>query len=98
MVQAMRNLVTYGLLPALIGGVVGLLILAGRTGEVGPAGYADAVARAAPSVVNIYSSKTMVPPICEMPRYHDWCEAFRLNRASRSLGDSALWRAHQLLA
>ena len=39
-------------------------------------GYAAAVKRAAPGVVNIYSSKLVQHPMCELPRFRDWCERF----------------------
>jgi serine protease DegS len=78
----MSELMRYVLLPALIGGGVGLAIVAGFLALEAPGsaavkpGYATAVKRAAPSVVNIYSTKMSRPAICEQPRFREWCNRF----------------------
>jgi len=75
----MAALLRYVLVPALVGGSVGLLVLLllgnDRTAPERP-GFASAVQRAAPAVVNIYSTKVVTPPICELPRFREWCERF----------------------
>jgi serine protease DegS len=76
---AMREMIRYVLLPALVGGIVGLAVmLATRAGPttVARPGYAQAVQQAAPAVVNIYSSKLLAPAICQLPRFQEWCERF----------------------
>ncbi len=75
----MREMIRYVLLPALIGGLVGLAVtMAMRAGPApsAKAGYALAVKRAAPAVVNIYSTKVLAPPICQLPRFKEWCDRF----------------------
>ena len=71
----------YFALPALFGAVIGGLVLAAQRAPSTPLarsdGYADAVALAAPSVVNIHSSKVVRAsqhPICQLPRYRELCE------------------------
>ena len=68
-----------------------------RNTEPATDGYADAVTAAAPSVVNIYSSKvvrTMPNPICELPRYRDLCKALEgaNPRLQNSLGSGVIIR------
>ena len=74
----MRELVRYILVPALVGGAVGLgvMLTSQVNGTPTKPGYAAAVKRAAPGVVNLYSSKLVQHPMCEMPRFRDWCERF----------------------
>ncbi len=75
----MRELMRYVVLPALIGGLVGLAVMLtsnGMSGSAAKPGYAEAVKRAAPGVVNIYSSKVLTPPICQLPRFAEWCERY----------------------
>jgi serine protease DegS len=92
------RLLQYLLLPALVGAVAGLAALALLNRSATPmAGYADAVARAAPSVVNIYSSKVVTTrrlPICELPRYRDLCRALEgaNPRLQNSLGSGVIVR------
>jgi serine protease DegS len=92
------RLLRYLLLPALVGAVAGLAALALLSRSATPtAGYADAVARAAPSVVNIYSSKVVTTrrlPICELPRYRDLCRALEgaNPRLQNSLGSGVIVR------
>jgi serine protease DegS len=94
----MARAIRYLLLPALFGAIVGVAVLALLRNSNGAAdGYADAVAAAAPSVVNIYSSKVVQArpnPICELPRYRDLCKALgRANpRLQNSLGSGVIVR------
>lgn len=69
-------------LPIIAGIGFGLLIglFVGRdwngAREAPDTGYAAAVSRAAPAVVNIYTSKaitTRIHPLCDMPRFRDFC-------------------------
>jgi serine protease DegS len=94
----MARTIRYLLLPALIGAVVGVAVLAllRNSGAAGD-GYADAVTAAVPSVVNIYSSKvvhTRPNPICELPRYRDLCKALEGSnpRLQNSLGSGVIIR------
>ncbi|HEX7036839.1 MAG TPA: trypsin-like peptidase domain-containing protein [Pseudomonadales bacterium] len=94
----MREMIRYVLLPALVGGIVGLVVMvAARLGTDAPdkPGYADAVKRAAPAVVNIYSSKLLTPPICELPRFREWCDRYSgsgPNHMQSSLGSGVIVR------
>ena len=73
-------------MPAVIGASLGLAATFGlfhlrQTGD-GPAGadkpgYATAVRRAAPAVVNIYSARNLEPAVCSQPWFREWCERFR---------------------
>lgn len=100
----MSNLLRQWMLPAFFGLAIGGLIVAlwtvrgqfaifppsseGRS-EARP-GYAAAVSRAAPSVVNIYSRVRELPPMCQRdPRLQPWCD--RLMGADRtSLGSGVI--------
>jgi serine protease DegS len=90
--------IRYLLLPALFGAVVGVVVLVLlRNSGTAADGYADAVAAAAPSVVNIYSTKvvhTRPNPICELPRYRDLCKALEdaNPRLQNSLGSGVIIR------
>ena len=101
MVPVMSVLVRQWLLPGLIGllagsGVVAVWSLlaepepAATRAEERASGYAAAVKRAAPSVVNIYSTVREVPPSCQRdPRLKPWCD--RLMGADRtSLGSGVI--------
>jgi serine protease DegS len=94
----MREMIRYVLLPALVGGIVGLVVmLATRAGPAPGAkpGYAEAVKVAAPAVVNIYSSKLLTPPICQLPRFQEWCNRFSgadQNHMQSSLGSGVIVR------
>jgi serine protease DegS len=81
----MRDLVRFVVIPALVGGLVGLAVMFADGGN--KPGYADAVRRAAPAVVNIYSSKKVRPPICELPRFQEWCDSMA-ERGSQRLQSS----------
>jgi serine protease DegS len=87
----------YLLSSALVGAIAGLAVLALLDRSKPDTGYADAVARAAPSVVNIYSSKVVTTrrlPICELPRYRDLCRALEgaNPRLQNSLGSGVIVR------
>jgi serine protease DegS len=94
----MRELVRYVLIPALVGGLVGLtVVLAPSFSEPQQSkpGYAAAVKRAAPAVVNIYSSRVLTPPICQQPRFKEWCDRFSGNSAHHmqsALGSGVIMR------
>jgi serine protease DegS len=94
----MARMVRYLLVPALFGALVGVLVLVlMRESDDKADGYADAVAAAAPSVVNIYSSKVVQArrhPLCDLPRYRDLCNALdRSNpRLQNSLGSGVIVR------
>ena len=87
----------YILLPALVGGLIGLAVLhferAPETGDSARPGFAAAVARAAPGVVNIYSTKHIRPAICQQPRFREWCNRFAgeaQRQMQRSLGSGVI--------
>ncbi len=93
----MREMMRYVVLPALVGGLVGLAVmLATRSPPPSPKpGYAEAVRAAAPAVVNIYSSKLQTPPICQLPRFKEWCDRFTTgdrNHMQSSLGSGVIVR------
>ncbi|TVS17132.1 MAG: PDZ domain-containing protein [Gammaproteobacteria bacterium] len=61
------------------------------------AGYADAVAQAAPAVVNIYTTRVVtrrVHPLCDLPRFQEMCERFpgSQQRMQGSLGSGVIVR------
>jgi len=91
----MREFVRYVLIPATVGGLVGfavMLVMHFDTTSSKP-GYATAVKRAAPSVVNISTSKLVAPPICQLPRFRDWCSRFSTDgsrRMNNSLGSGVI--------
>ncbi|MDH3643217.1 MAG: trypsin-like peptidase domain-containing protein [Gammaproteobacteria bacterium] len=93
----MRELVRYVFIPALVGGAVGLAVMlfSQVDGGTSKPGYAAAVKRASPGVVNIYSSKVVSPPICQLPRFREWCDRFSGNGRSHmqsSLGSGVIVR------
>ncbi len=94
----MRELVRHILLPALLGGLVGLavvLVLGLGESRQQKEGYATAVKRAAPAVVNIYSTRVLAPPICQLPRFKEWCDRFSGNNAQHmqsALGSGVIIR------
>ena len=87
-VAEMRELIRYLLVPAFIGAGVGLAIVlaltvtgtldrfSGLFGQPDKPGYAAAVRKAGPAVVNIYSTKMTKPAICQQPRFREWCNRF----------------------
>jgi len=95
MVPVMSPMIRNWLLPILIGLALGGGIAAfWQTRQVPPdsvrPGHAPAVARAAPSVVNIYSTVHESPPACQQdPRLKPWCD--RMTGADRiSLGSGVI--------
>jgi len=90
----MRDLFRSVLLPVLAGACIGLGIVAtwswmSSSGTQDKQGYAAAVARAAPSVVNIYSTSHIRPAVCADPRLAPWCD--RLAAQDRtSLGSGVI--------
>ena len=91
----MTHLTRFILTPAILGAVVGLAIIAfnNNSGSARP-GYANAVARAAPAVVNIFSTKiTQRSPLCRIPAYRALCEAFPgEQQVQNSLGSGVIVR------
>jgi len=91
--------VRYLLLAAIVGGLLGLAVVAlMRSADPASTGFADAVAAAEPSVVNIYSMKavhTRLHPICELPRYRELCDAANVpdRRPQNSLGSGVIVRS-----
>ncbi len=87
-------------LPVIAGIAAGILIgLAIRPSpalvEPRQAGYADAVALAAPAVVNIYTTRVVtrrVHPLCDLPRFQEMCERFpgSQQRMQGSLGSGVI--------
>lgn len=57
-------------------------------------GYADAVERAAPAVVNIFTSRLAKNPLCQLPQYRLLCERFhnRGRRVQGALGSGVMVR------
>jgi len=93
----MREFVRYVFVPAIVGGLVGFAVMfAMSAGTVSSKpGYAAAVRLASPSVVNIYSSKFVKPPICQLPSFRDWCSRFSTpgsGRMKSSLGSGVIVR------
>jgi len=94
----MGEMLRYVILPALVGAVVGLAVMFASKAGPSPAdrpSYADAVKVAAPAVVNIYSSKVLTPPICQLPRFKEWCDRFsggEQNHMQSSLGSGVIVR------
>jgi serine protease DegS len=77
--------------------VLGLLLTGRGEPPAADAGWADAVDRAAPAVVNIYTSKvvtTRVHPLCDLPRFREFCARLpgRQQRMQGSLGSGVVMR------
>jgi len=91
----MTHLTRFILVPAVIGALVGLAIILFDGSDVSQRpGYAAAVARAAPAVVNIFSTKiTQKSPLCRIPAYRALCEAFPgEQQVQNSLGSGVIVR------
>ena len=91
----MTHLTRFILVPAVLGAMLGLaIILLNSNGDEERPGYAAAVARAAPAVVNIYSTKiTQRSPLCRIPAYRALCEAFPGDQqVQNSLGSGVIVR------
>ena len=97
----LRRLIFYAVLPAIVGSLVGLVVLAlvkqpGGNASASPSdGFAAAVARAAPAVVNVYSRRMPRDPLCELPQFRVLCERLlrRGQRVQGSLGSGVVVRA-----
>ena len=95
----MREIVRYVLVPAVVGAALGLAVTLGvflAKADNDKPGYAAAVRRAAPAVVNIYAAKALQPPICQQPWFREWCERFRgdgRNQMQSSLGSGVVIRS-----
>ena len=87
------RLLLYIAIPGLIGAAIGYMLLLSDDGAGDrPAlhanmGFADAVERAAPAVVNIYSVRAR-RSICDLPQYRAFCERFGVRQRSRPLTGS----------
>ncbi len=92
----MREVVRYVLIPAVVGGLVGLIVMFASGNDPQKPGFAAAVKLAGPSVVNIYSTQFVGrPPICQLPRFREWCNAIAGDRPQRmpgSLGSGVVVR------
>ncbi|MDZ7827224.1 MAG: trypsin-like peptidase domain-containing protein [Gammaproteobacteria bacterium] len=93
-------------LPVVLGVTFGLLLglVLGREPPTpaGQGGYAEAVARAAPAVVNIYTSKvvtTRVHPLCDLPRFRQFCARVpgTQQRMQGSLGSGVVVRSDGII-
>ena len=91
----MTQLTRFILVPAVIGAMVGLAIILLNNSNDDRPGYANAVASAAPAVVNIFSTKiTQRSPLCRIPAYRALCEAFPgQQQLQNSLGSGVIVRA-----
>ncbi len=92
----MTQLTRFIFVPAVIGALVGLaIIVLNSTADNDRPGYANAVSRAAPAVVNIFSTKiTQRSPLCRIPAYRALCEAFPgQQQLQNSLGSGVIVRA-----
>lgn len=93
----MQEFVRYVFVPAIVGGLVGFAVMFGMRfdGSSDKPGYAAAVKRASPGVVNIYTSRLVAPPICQLPRFREWCSRFSTQNTTRmqnSLGSGVIVR------
>lgn len=90
----MSQLTRYILIPALVGAVVGLVIMSISDNGNGNPGFAGAVAVAAPAVVNIHSTQITRSRICNIPRYRQLCERYAGDpQVVNSLGSGVVVRA-----
>lgn len=93
----MSRLLRYLALPAALGALVGVAVVLGMRGFGGAdavgRGYADAVDRAAPAVVNIFTRKRTAGyrhPICRLPQFRGLCQ--QSQRMQSSLGSGVMAR------
>jgi len=96
----MTHLTRFILVPAAVGACVGLAIILYSNGsDAQRPGFAVAVARAAPAVVNIFSTKiTQRSPLCRIPAYRALCEAFPgEQQVQNSLGSGVIVRQDGLV-
>ncbi len=90
----MTQLTRFILVPAVLGALLGLAIIVFTDDDDKP-GYAQAVASAAPAVVNIYTSSfTSTSLLCRIPAYRDLCQAFGSgSQVQNALGSGVIMRA-----
>ncbi len=96
----MEQLTRFIIAPAIVGALVGIAIILLNTNSASSKpGFATAVARAAPAVVNIYSTKiTRRGTICRNPKYRRLCEAFPTEpQVQNSLGSGVIVREDGLV-
>ncbi len=93
----MPQFVRFILVPAVAGAFIGLTVLLGMRllADSPRGGFADAVAAAAPSVVNIYSTKVVRArrhPLCDIPQFRELCDrrADGGRRLQNSLGSGVV--------
>ncbi len=91
----MSQLARFVVVPAVIGALLGLAVIYLTNGEESRPGFANAVAKAAPAVVNIYSTKiTRRSELCRIPAYRAFCDAFPSEaQLQNSLGSGVIVRA-----
>ncbi len=90
----MNPLARFVLFPAIAGAGLGLVIMMFNNDTNEKPGYAEAVARAAPAVVNIYSSKfSQRGLLCRIPAYRELCNTFGgAPQVQNSLGSGVIVR------
>ncbi len=87
------RLLLYVAMPGLAGAAIGYALLLSNDGDDGPpvaaanVGFADAVERAAPAVVNIYSVRAR-RSICDLPQYRAFCQRLGVRQRGRPLAGS----------
>ena len=88
----MSNVTRFILLPALVGALLGMGIIVLKPGTPDKPGYAAAVNRAAPAVVNIYTTKiTRRNMLCQIPAYAALCQRFPgTEQVQNSLGSGVI--------
>ena len=88
----MQQITRFILLPAVIGTVLGLIIIMFNANFDDRPGFAAAVAKASPSVVNIYTTKiTQSSMLCRIPAYKTLCNAFGTQpQVQNSLGSGVI--------
>lgn len=90
----MSNLTRFVFLPAVVGALFGLGIILLKPDNADKPGFSVAVNRAAPAVVNIYTTKiTRRNVLCEFPAYARLCKRFRSDdQVQNSLGSGVIVR------
>ena len=88
----MKQITRFILFPALVGAVLGLAIILLGDEHTARPGFAEAVSKASPAVVNIYSTKiTERSMLCRIPAYKDLCAAFGASpQVQNSLGSGVI--------
>ncbi len=90
----MSQLTRFILIPAVVGAFLGIAIIGLQATQTDKPGYASAVSKAAPAVVNIYASKLSRSGLpCRNPNYRSLCERFPGNaQVQNSLGSGVIIR------